>query len=150
MHLIVVPELLLHVRFVLETRRNKFGARYLGACPSSQLCCQNLVFAPSPKDIMIEELKRRQSSSEHGSSEPLQALDSSTQSCHSHLNRRARPNLSRSGTPKPPSSFGLVTVCQLTRQCPPLAFSSPFHKKDLLILSIFFLAQAARGNTVRW
>ena len=99
---------------------------------------------------MIEELKRRRSSSLHGSSEPLQDLESSTQSCHSHRKRRARPNLSRSGTPNPPMSFGLVTIFQLTRQWPPFAFSSPFHKKDLLILSIFFLAQAARGNTVRW
>ena len=98
------------VRFLLETRRNKFGARYLGACPSSQLWCQNLVFAPSPKVIMIEELKRRRSSSEHGSSEPLQDLESSTHSCQSQRNRRALPNLSRSGTPKPPRSFGLVTV----------------------------------------
>jgi len=138
------------VRFLLETRRNKFGARYLGACPSSQLWCQNLVFAPSPKVIMIEELKRRRSSSEHGSSEPFQGLESSTHSCQSHRNRRALPNLSRSGTPKPPRSFGLVTVGQLTRQCPPLALSSPFHRNDLLILSIFFLAHAGRGNTVRW
>jgi len=136
--------------FVLETSRNKFRARYLGACPSSQLWCQNFVFAPSPKDIMIEELKRRRSSSEHGSFKPLQGLESSTHSYQSHRNRRARLNLSRSGTPKPPRSFGLVTVCQLTRQCPPFAFSSPFHKKDLLILSIFFLAHAAKGNTVRW
>ena len=137
-------------RFFLKTSRNKFGAKYLGASPSSQLWCQNLVFAPSPKVIMIDELKRRRSTSVHGSSEPIQGLESSTHSCQSQRNRRALPNLSRSGTPKPPRSFGLVTVCQLTRQCPPLAFSSPFHKKDLLILSIFFLAQAARGNTVRW
>jgi hypothetical protein len=32
---------------------------------------------------------------------------------------------------------------------PPLAFSSPFHKKNLLILSIFFLAQMASGKTMR-
>ena len=138
------------VRFVLETRRNKFGARYLGACPWSQLWCQNLVFAPSPKDIMIEELKRRRSTSLQGSSDPSHGFDSSTHSCHSQRRRRALPNLSRSGTPKPPRSLGLVTVGQLTRQCPPLAFSSPFHKNDLLILSIFLLAQAAKGNTVRW
>ena len=117
------------VRFLLETRRNKFGARYLGASPSSQLLCQNLVFAPSPKVIMIEELKRRRSTSVHGSSEPIQGLEISTHSCQSQRNLRALPNLSRSGTPKPPRSFGLVTVGQFTRQCPPLAFSSPSTRK---------------------
>ena len=90
------------VRFFLEIRQNKFGAKYLGACPSSQFWCQKLVFAPSPKVIMIEELKRRRSSSEHGSLEPFQGLESSTHSCQSHHNRRALPNLSRSRTPKPP------------------------------------------------
>jgi hypothetical protein len=56
------------------------------------------------------------------------------------------PNLA---PPKPPKSFGMHTVGQFTRQCPPLAFS-PFQRKYLLSLSIFYLAHTASGNTVRW
>jgi len=113
-------------RIFLETSRNRFGARYLGASPSNQLWCQKRVFAPSPKEILIEALKRRRSTSVHGSSEPSHGLESSTHSCHSQRNRRALPNLSRLGTPRPPRSLGLVTIDQLTKQCSPFAFSSPF------------------------
>jgi hypothetical protein len=113
------------VLFFLRASWNKFGATYLGASPSSQLWCQKRAFAPSPHVIVIDELKRRRSTSLQGSSDPSQGFDSSTHSCHSQRRRRALPNLSRSGTPRPPGSLGLVTVGQLTKQCPPLAFSSP-------------------------
>ena len=111
--------------FFLETSRNRFGARYLGASLSNQLWCQKRVFAPSPKEILIEALKRRRSTSLHGSSEPSHGLESSIHSCHSQRNRRALPNLSRSGTSRPPRSLGLVTVGQLTKQCPPFACLPP-------------------------
>ena len=97
-------------RFFLETNQNRFGARYLGASPSNQLWCQKRVFAPSPKKNLIEALKRRRSTSLHGSSEPSHGFESSTHSCHRQRNRRALPNLSRSGTPRAPRSLGLVTV----------------------------------------
>jgi hypothetical protein len=73
---------------------------------------------------VIEELKRIQSTSLQGSSDPSQGFDSSTHSCHSQRRHRALPNLSRSDTPRPPRSLGLVTVGQLTKSCPPLAFLS--------------------------
>lgn len=81
------------VRFFLEASRNKFGARFLGDSPSSQLWCQKRVFAPSPKVILVEELKSRRSTSLHGSSEPIHGLESSTHSCHSQRNRRAHAYL---------------------------------------------------------
>ena len=99
---------------------------------------------------VVEELKRRRSVLLHGTSIPIHGFESSTHSIHSHRRRRALPNLSRSSTPIPHSFLDLHTITQFTKQCPPLAFSSPFHKKDLSILSIFFLAQATSGNTVRW
>jgi hypothetical protein len=44
----------------------------------------------------------------------------------------------------------MQTVGQFTKQCPPFAFSSPFHRIARRILSICFLAHFVRGNTVRW
>ena len=136
--------------FFLLIRSNKCGANYLGISPYSQLLCQKRAFAPSLTVILVDRLKSSRLVSLQGRSVPAQGLDSSTQSCQSHRKRRALPKFSKSGIPKPPRSLGLVTVGQFTRQWPPCAFSSPFHKNDLLILSIFFLAQVARGNTVRW
>ena len=135
--------------FLHLTNSNKLGARCFGASPSSQLSCQKRAFCPSPIVTVVDALKSARSRSLQGSSIPAQGLEVSTQSCHSHLKRNALLNLLRSGIPSPPRSFGLVTVGQLTRQCPPLAFSSPFQRKDLLILSMLFRAQAANGNTVR-
>jgi len=135
--------------FFLLASYKRLGAKYLGACPSNQLLCHNRAFASSPKLIVVEELNNRQSMPLQGRSIPTQGLESSVQSCHNQCNLRARPNLLRSGTPKPPRYLGRVTVGQLTRQWPPFAFFSPFHRKDLLILSIFFYAHAARRNTVR-
>ena len=81
-------------------------------------------------------------------------LESSVQSCHNQRSQSARPNLSRSATPSPPKSFGRVTIGQFTKQCPPFAFFSPFHKKDLLILSILFLPKPRReilwGDKLAW
>ena len=135
--------------FFLPINSNKCGAKFLGASPSSQLSCQNRALAPSPIVIVVESLKRRRSSLLQGSLEPAHGLESSVHSYQSQRIRRALPNFSGSSIPNPPMSFGLVTVGQLTRQCPPFAFSSPFQRKDLLILSIFFLAHATNGNTVR-
>jgi hypothetical protein len=136
--------------FFLLTSSKSYGARFLGASPSSQLWCQNCAFVPFPTVTMVDALNNNLSVGLQGNSEPAHGLEGSTQSYHNQRNRSALPNLSRSGTPRPPSSLGLDTVGQLTRQCPPFAFSSPFHRKDLRILSICFLAQAASGKTVRW
>ena len=96
----------LTVLFFLRT----CGAKYLGASPSSQLWCQKRALLPFPIVTVVEELKRRRSVLLHGTSVPTHGFESSTHSCHSHLRRRALPNLSRSGTPNPPSSLGLHTV----------------------------------------
>ena len=123
------------VLFFLRTSMNMCGAKYLGASPSNQLWCQKRALLPLPIVTVVEELKRSRSASLHGTPNPTQGLGSWPHSCHSHLRRNALPNLSRSGTPNPPKSFGLHTVDQFTRLCPLLTFSSPFQRNDLLILS---------------
>ena len=67
--------------FFLLASWKRLGAKYLGACPSNQLLCQNRAFAPSPKLIVVEELNNRQSMSLQGRSIPTQGLESSIQSC---------------------------------------------------------------------
>jgi hypothetical protein len=134
--------------FVLDIA-NRLGAKWHGASPSSQASCQKRHLWPSPTTTLVEVVKSARSVSSVGVSMPAQGLVSSTHSCHNQRRRKSLPNLSRSGIPKPPKSFGLVTVAQFTRQWPPLAFSSPFHRKDLLIMSILLRAQTASGNTVR-
>lgn len=132
--------------FLLFTSSKKCGAKFLGASPSSQLCYPNRAFFPFPTETKVDALKRSWSPSLQGTSVPTQGLELSTHSCQSHRCRRALPNMSRFVTPSPTRSFGLLTVGQLTRQWPLFAFSSPFQRQDLIILSIF--AQTARGNTV--
>lgn len=63
-----------------------------------------------------------------------------------HRSRRAMLNLSRSVVSRPPKSFGMQIVGQLTT---PLVFSSPLQRKEQRILSICFLSQTASGETVR-
>jgi hypothetical protein len=126
------------------------NARCLGASLSSQLLCQKRAFSPLPIVTFVDASKSSRSRTLQGNSAPAQGLESSTQSCHNQRRRRALPNFSKSDIPSLPRSLGLNTVGQLTKQCPLFAFSSPFQRNDLLILSIFFLAQAASGNTVRW
>ena len=120
------------VLFFLLANWKRFGAKYLGASPSSQLLCQKLAFTPSPMVTMVEALNNSRSTWLQGRSIPVHGLDSSVHSCHSQRSRSAWPSLSRSGTPSPSRSFGRATVGQFTKQCPPFAFSSPFHKNDLL------------------
>ncbi|WVZ82338.1 hypothetical protein U9M48_029607 [Paspalum notatum var. saurae] len=132
-----------------QPQAKKWGARLQGASPSSQLSCQNLVLAPLPTVTEVEAWNRRRSRLPHGTCESLQGFESSVHSCQSHLSRSARPNFSRSRTPRPPKSFGLLTVGQLTRQWPPFASSLPFQRKDLQTLSICFLAHFAKGKTVK-
>lgn len=114
------------VLFFVCTSLNRFGARYPGASPSNQPWCQKRALLPLPMVIVVEALKRRQSMSLHGTSVPNKGCGSSPHSCQSHRRHRALPNLSRSDTPMPHNTLGLQTVGQFTRQCPLLAFSSPF------------------------
>ena len=133
----------------LCTSSKRCGARFLGASPSSQAWCQNLVFFPLPIVMVVDALNKRRSISVQGISRPAQGLFSVCHSYHIPRTRRALPNLSRSNTPRPPRSFGLLTVGQLTKQWPPFATSSPFQRKERHIFSICFLAQTASGKIVR-
>ena len=114
------------VLFFLLTSWKRWDAKFLGASPSSPLLCQKRVFCPSPTMTMIDAWKSSLSALLQGRSDPTHGLDLCTHSCQSHLRRRALPNFSRSGNPRPPIYFGLVVVGQLTRQWPPFVFSSPF------------------------
>ena len=49
---------------------------------------------------------------------------------------RAQLIFCRCEMPNPPNSFGLVTLLQATKQCPPITSFLPLHRKLLLILSI--------------
>ena len=100
--------------------------------------------------MVVDALKKRRSILVQGISRLDQGLLSACHSWHIHRTRRALPNLSRSKTPRPPMSFGLLIVGQLTKQWQPFAFSSPFQRKERRILSICFLAQTASGKIVRW
>jgi hypothetical protein len=132
--------------FVLDIT-NRLGAKWHGASPSSQASCQKRHLWPSPTTTLVEVVKSAWSVPSVGVSMPAQGLVSSTHSCHNQRRCKALPNLSRSGIPKPPKSFGLVTVAQFTRQWPPLAFSSPFQRKDLLILSILLRPRLRTGTS---
>jgi hypothetical protein len=138
------------VLFFWLASSKRWGARYLGASPSSQLWCQKHALLPFPIVVVIEALKSKWSRSLCGSVILTQGFESWTHSCHNQRRHKVLPNFSKFGTPNPPKPFGMQTVGQFTKQCPPLAFSSPFHRNDLLILSICFLAHTARGNMVRW
>jgi hypothetical protein len=76
---IVVSKQLLHSS-IFPRSQKRFGARYLGASPSSQLLCQKRAFAPSPRETVVEKLNRRWLTSLQGRSIPAQGLESSVQS----------------------------------------------------------------------
>ena len=78
------------------------------------------------------------------------ALWAAVHSYHNHLSLKTQPNLCKSRTPRPPRFFGLLTVGQLTRLCPPCAVSFPFQRKERRILSIFFFTHFAIRKIVRW
>jgi hypothetical protein len=69
-----------------------------------------------------------------------------------HLWHRAWLKRVKSIIPRPPSSFGLHTISHFTSHIPSLlsSLSSPFHKKFLLNLSIFFMSHLGSGKTVMW
>jgi hypothetical protein len=75
---------------------------------------------------------------------PCQCLESSVQWYHIHHCLSAPlpppPKRLRSWIPRPHNSFGLHAISHLTRHAPPLlpSPSSPFRKKFLLSLLIFF------------
>jgi hypothetical protein len=104
---------------------------------------------PSPIVTTVVALKSCRSISEHGTSVPTHGLSGSTHSYHNHLSRRALLKHSRSRIPSPPRHLGFFTRSHLTKQWPPLAFSVPFRKKLLLILSIFLETHFLREKIVR-
>jgi len=100
--------------FFLLTRSKRCGARLHGASPSSQLWCQNLALVPLPIDTEVEAWNNKRSMSLHGTWSPTQGFEPSVHSCHSQRSLSARLNLSRSGTPRPPKFFGLLTLDVVT------------------------------------
>jgi hypothetical protein len=62
----------------------------------------------------------------------------------SQRNLRAQLIICRFKIPNPPNSFGLVTLFQATKQCPPIASFLPLHRNFLLILSIALITHEGR------
>jgi hypothetical protein len=100
----------------------------------------------------VEAWNKAQSASLHGSVTLCQGILSYVQWYQNHLWHRAWPKRVKSIIPRPPSSFGLHTISHFTRHIPSLlsSLSSPFHKKFLLNLSIFFMSHLGSGKTVMW
>lgn len=137
--------------FFLFARPKSVGAMSLGQGPCNQLSFQKEIFLPLPMEICVHAWERQMSFSLQGLSIASQGLLWSCHLSHSHLSLRAEVNFSKSRIPLPPSSFGLHTMCQLTKLVPSLTFSgsSPFHWKALLILSILFRTHFGAGSAVR-
>ena len=127
------------------------GKRSFSAPPSCQWSCQNLLFAPSPKVMLVDARKRAMSAGVHGSRAPVHGRDASVQANQAHRSRKALPNLSRSVTPRPPKLCGLHTVCQFTKGwlVVPGAALPFIQMKWRLILSILFSTHFGKTKIVR-
>jgi hypothetical protein len=66
----------------------------------------------------------------------------------SQRNLRAQLIFCRFKIPNPSNYFGLVTLFQATKQCPPIASFLPLHRKFLLILSIVLITQEGRSMAI--
>jgi hypothetical protein len=108
-----------------------------------------LALFPSPKFTTVHSLKSFLSTSLHGTSDPTHGCSGSVHAYHIHLNRNALLKISRSSTPNPPNFFGLCTLGQVTKQCPPFTSSDPFHRKPLRILLILLSIHFLGANMVR-
>lgn len=98
--------------------------------------------------MIVEALKRRWLAMLHGKQFHPRGLDSCTHSCHNQCRCNALPNyLSRSDTPSPLSPFGLLIIGWLVSQCPPLAFSSPFHTKAPIFVNLFSCPRYKREHS---
>jgi hypothetical protein len=98
----------------------------------------------------VEAWNKAQSTSLHGSVTLCQGILSYVQWYQNHLWHSAWPKRVKSIIPTPPSSFGLHTISHFTKHIPSLlsSLSSPFHKKFILNLSIFFMSHLGSGKTV--
>jgi hypothetical protein len=121
----------LTVLFLRQANLKRSGAMSLGALPSNQLQFQKEACLPSPSLTTILTLKSCLSISSHGVCDPTHGLSLSVQANHSHLRRKALPKQSKSKMLSPPSCFGKSSFLHLTKQCPLLASSEPFQRKDL-------------------
>src|ERR1041385_5925693 len=83
---------------------------------------------------LVAALKSCRSVSSLGVSVPTQGFSGAVHSYHSQRILRERENLSRSRIPRPPSSLGRQTFCQLTLHFPPLAISLQSQSIPRLIL----------------
>jgi hypothetical protein len=127
--------------FFLHANKYKLGATSIGACPFSHDECQKDAMSPRPTVTIVESRKKcfvRQITWGFGT-DPLSIwIDPSIY--HSHLRCSARLKRSKSIMLTPPSIFGLVAFGQWLDKYPPFVVSAPFQRKDLLILSILFIA----------
>jgi hypothetical protein len=110
---------------------------------------QKLALSSLPIVTTVEARKRALSVRSHSGGAPTHGRLGSTHSYQNHLNLRALLNLFKSRIPSPPKALGLAALGHITRQCPPLTFSSSFQRKPLLILSIYLIAHFLIGKTVR-
>lgn len=117
--------------FVLPGRYEKeVGKEVFKTCTIMPKIMPKGSLSPFPMETTVDDLKKSMS---------LALMTSWFYSSHDHLSLRARPNLSRSDTLRPPRSLGRQTVFQLTNAFPEQLWSSEsgFQMKDGLILSIF-------------
>lgn len=121
----------------------------LGASFDSQRSCQNFALWPFPISTTVAARKSCLSISSQDTSVPIHGLELFFHLYQYHIHLRAQPNFWIWEIPNPPSFFGRQTLSHLIKQCPPLACSLPFHRKDRLILSIFFFAHFTRGKIGR-
>jgi hypothetical protein len=123
------------------------GAISLGADPFSQWSCQKLVFSPLPTVTCVHARNQSYLILVDSVCSPIHGLLSLVHLFHIHRSCSVRPKFFRSCIPSPPNFFGRHTLLRFTWQLPPLALSSPFHRKFLRIRSIRLIAHLDSGST---
>jgi hypothetical protein len=134
--------------FFLQASLYRFGAMSLGHSPCNHMSCQKLTFLPFPKQMEVHALNKLFSISLCMIFMFPQGLFGSFHLNHCHLKCKVILNFDKSKTPRPPSFLGLCTLFQLIRQLTFLVSSDSYHRKFLLILSIFLIAHLDRGKTI--
>jgi hypothetical protein len=112
--------------FLLEALKIK-GAKSFGGAPSNHEEDQKEALAPSPMVTRVAALKRSLSAASLGVSDQTQGFSGAVHSYHNQRSLRARENFSKSRIPRPPSSLGRQTFCQLTLHFPPQTTSLQAH-----------------------
>lgn len=108
------------VRFFFDFAYSN-GAISFARLPWIQPAFLKLVLRTFPMCMVVQAAKRRRSVSSQGVSVEVHGLSGEAHSCHNHLSQRARANFSKSRTPRPPNSFGMQDLVQLTLHFPPSA-----------------------------